>query len=508
MTQEDIEALKAKHHALLALCKAGAKGTVPVPPEKLLAADDERRFCAVCAANKPAIADLLKLYGLQDWFQEHAPGPPAQGEDAAQEYLARCEAIMRTEAALVPVERLREMARDAVQSCAAHFSGKLVHPTAQGAFLMAPCRPTAQPHVSSRSLRQAGIALALDQSKLDNTGVYQRVVRLLGPAIGTAPSDGNDEAQEPGAEIARQHADALREGAIEGIEAAARRIPGHVDRRLRQVLLPVPDGYLAVTPLPAGGMAALWHACAAFESGREAERLASLDDTENANPPAPGRKRRGKSGFTAQNKAPQISARPIFSTVELPFGGAIVRNTSLFPASVIQRQMVFAVPQPSQHLRAVWRFVFRPWTPWISDVKQVNQQIAALQVEGRAFSDSTSVAAVLVQSKGALGTLARKCHAQAVNFAQDLAQTPYVEDGKEIDIDADLLRRKRKDAPSDLDLAIVNRSFDARYRAALAMCILDQMRSRLIRMNEPTQIDYQNVRDLVRSALELALENT
>ncbi len=529
MENTTYEQLKARHAALLSLCKSGAKRATPVNSDRLKKAEDEHEFCAICAANEPSIAAIIKLYGLQDWFKDHAPLPPEGDTQSALDYLERCRALLRQEAARHTPEAMQDKARQAVLEYAAHFSGKLVHSSAQGAFLLARADvSTSQPHVFSRSLRAAGIDLPLDQSTLDNAGFYQRVLNIL-TKRGINPAWTLDAMREQAADDADEdeaadelgaldeHVEAIVLGAQQGLEQAFCRTPDFVDHRLRQVLLPNGNSYLAVSPLPSGSLAALWQSRAAVLNAQR-ERLASeFDGQPDANASgtqalladeqaqAGRRSKKAEKKSVAPKKAPKMA--PLFERLEMPFGGSIVRNTSVFPASVIQNQMAFHAPQRNQSIRDAWRFVYRAWRPRMTcaDVEAVAAQIALME-RSSALSKSTSVTATNIQSKGALGALARKCHEQAVSFAQELAEVSFVEDGEELPIDAALLQRKRGQAVGDLDLAIVNQEFDVNYRRAMAEVLVARLWSTLSRLGKSNALDDMRVRERVQNAIELALE--
>jgi len=458
MQKDEFERLRAKHAHLLSLCKSGQKRTVPVPTEKLRAARDERAFCALCAANVPELDAVVKLYGLQDAFAQHAPPPPQGDELAAQAYLDTCKAWAALTLQSIPAERMRQTARNAVLAFGAHFSGKLVNSNAQQAFRLATARATAQPHVSSRSLLAAKIELPLDQSKLDNSGVYQRIVKILE----------GDPLME-GAAVPAEHIEAIRAGAEEAIrEAAARRIPS-VDHRLRQVLLPTEGEYIAVTPLPAAGLALLWH-----------KRLDAY--------PKPAKWRKPDK-------------------VSMPVGGAIVRNTTRLPANVIQEQLVFRTPQRNEQSRVLWRFVYRTWQPRLLR-ESAQAAIASIHnfSESDVFGDSASVAAAKAQASGALRLLVVDCHRQANQLAQDIAEATFIEAGTEVQIDEPLLRRNRTGEITALDLAILHQSFGADYRHAMASTIVRALRTVASRSDGTDPLMGESDRERVIRAIETILE--
>ena len=464
MQTEDLERLRAKHQHLLALCKGGARRSVAVPLEKLRKSDDERAFCALCATHEPRMDFVLKLYGLQEQFMQTAPPPPEGDEPSAAAYLDACIEAVRAEAARTPTDQMRELARTTVLRFGAHFSGKLINSNAQHAALLASARPSSQPHVTSRALARAGIRMPLDQSRLDNSGTYQRIAMIL---------EGDSEIADSA--LPTEHIEAIQQGAAQAFEqAATAAIADAVDHRLRQILLPSNGQYIAVSPLPSAGLAALWNT----------RRTAAPTPTPEAMP--------------AQRR---------LETVELPIGGAIVRNTTRLPASSIQTQLFFPVPQTHENIQALFRFVYRGWTP---QMQSSDVDAAAAQIERFAHSptlgDSASLLAVDVQATGALASLARSCHRQATDLAQDIEQGSFPEDQEQVPIDESLLRRKRAGELTAIDMAILRQSFGAEYRSELARLIVRTLRARSRRTEGTDALMREIHRERVTRAIEQALE--
>ncbi len=464
MQTEDFERLRAKHQHLLVLCKGGVRRSVAVPLEKLRKSDDERAFCALCAANEPRMDFVLKLYGFQEQFMQTAPPPPEGDEPSAATYLNACIEAVRAEAARTPTDQMRELARATVLRFGAHFSGKLINSNAQHAALLASARPSTQPHVTSRALERAGIRVPLDQSRLDNSGTYQRIAVIL---------EGDSEIADSA--LPTEHIEAIRQGAAQAFEQAATAGGADaVDHRLRQILLPSNGQYIAVSPLPSAGLAALWNA----------------------------------RGTAAPSPTPEATpAQRRLETVELPIGGAIVRNTTRLPASAIQTQLFFPVPQTHENIQALFRFVYRGWTPQMqsSDVDAAAAQIERLS-HSPTLGDSASLLAVGIQATGALASLARNCHRQATDLAQDIEQGSFPEDSEQVPIDEPLLRRKRAGELTAIDTAILRQSFGAEYRSELARLIVRTLRARMRRTEGTDALMREIDRERVTRALEQALE--
>ena len=504
MEKSEIVVLKAKHAALMTLC--GAKLTAE--DEKAISC--ERDFCQRCVKKEPRVDFLLKIFSLQDGFEafdfETLPEP---SEVAAQDYLDRALALLQRQAASVSPDQARALAQEAVRDFGAHFSGKLIHSSATDAALLAPLRATQQSHLFSRRLRQAGIPLPLDQSKLDNRGIYQRILKVL-----------HDDPAVAASGLEPAIIEAIRQGADEALTQAPP-VPDLVDHRLRQVLLPDGDGYLAASPLAAGGLSVLLH-----DAARALEKAAAeADPDQSEKTPKRGRGRPHKSeerdasspvsGSTAvtgdegeNDSEASKTVKRLFTRLGLPFGGAIPRNASIHPKSSIQESFFFAAPQRNAEWSAAWRFVFRSWQPYVTktQAKDIANQVTSIE-KSAALQDSTSLTAVKVQASGALATVVRACHAQAVDFAAGLAEAIFrTTDGGEREIDEDLLREHRE--PSALDLAIVRQTFNAEYRAAMAETIINTV-DRLAVNRQTGQDAFGGVigRQRARRAIEKILED-
>lgn len=440
-------ALAASYAALLRLCKGGPRRTVAVNADKLDAAQSAKAFCAVCAANAPEVDLLLKLFGLQDWFADFAPHPPApESEPAAQEYLRRCLDALNQQIERISDDELVGIGHEAMRDAGTHFSGKLMHSDARDASLFAPETPSVQPHLSSRSLLRSGISLPLDQTKNDNKGIYQRVLKVHG-----------DDPLVQAAGLSQRVQSAIKQGVGAALRQARERRPAFVDHRLRQILLPAGDGYVAVSPLPAAGFGVLL----ADAVQHHEQELADTDGAEQA---------------AQVGKAP---AR-VFKRIGLPIGGAKPINATLHWTHIgFANPLLFSAPQRSADLRVVWRFLHRPWSAYLSkaDLESVTKQAHAIeQSTSETLRNSSATTATRVQASGALAAWVRHCHVQATGFAEDLAQASWeVEDGESLE---DRVLQTRNLPP--LDLCLIQQNFGAEYRAAMADHLADLLRRKTV----------------------------
>ncbi|WP_031407434.1 hypothetical protein [Thiomonas sp. FB-Cd] len=500
MDHEQLAQTKKDFAGLMALCKGGPARETPVPDEKLKKTVDLRPFCAVCAANAPEIDFALKLFSLQGWFAGHAPPAPTPGDDAAaRSYLDAC-----TDALAAEVARRMDtgecdpaaIACESILDCGAHFSGKLIHSDVDGAAMPASTARTAQPHVSSRSLAAHGIKLLVDQSKNDNSGVYQRIVKII-----------NQDALVAQARLPDRVIAGVMAGVARATDQVAQRRPTVVDHRLRQILLPTADGYLAVSPLAAGGWCALVASTAAdAEMAQFLQEQSSAASPESSQPKKKGRKSKGSEAKGADTKPKK--PRKLFDRLAFPVGGAIVRNVSLHPARVVQNPLYFSAPQRQVDLRAVWSFVSNPVRVSFlkSEMDAFAGQHAQLQ-ESAAIGQSSSVTAVRVQASGALAAIVRRQHSVMTELSSLVSEVDYPDGEDAVPIDEDLLRAKRNQPPAALDLCIVRGSFGAEYRAAMAQAITDALFHRALDAKTKTPLLGAVDRERISRAVETVLES-
>lgn len=133
-------------------------------------------------------------------------------------------------------EEYRSVARRLV-----HFSAKGVNSNAEP-FGIRLCGDAALalPYISVRCLMGKGVGVATDYTK--NTGSVATVVKQVRALVSGEAEVDFDLARDYLAAIAEASAGAH----VEGVE--------QVSPRLRQILLPKDDSYVAVTPLPSGGL--------------------------------------------------------------------------------------------------------------------------------------------------------------------------------------------------------------------------------------------------------------
>lgn len=162
-----------------------------------------------------------------------------------------------------PLDEYRNVAAALV-----HFSTKGVNSNAEaGGVRLGPEAGLHLPYVSARCLLARGVDLAADYTKnAGNTATVVKQIRLLaGGGHGETP----ETAQAIQAAVAKAMAGAYQTGTES------------VSPRLRQLLLPKGEGeYLAITPLPAGGLSAVVNerAKAHNESVDEAAKQAKGDE--------------------------------------------------------------------------------------------------------------------------------------------------------------------------------------------------------------------------------------
>lgn len=515
---------------LLRQCKGGPRRTVAVDTSKLKAAQGVRAFCAVCAANAPEVDLLLKLFGLGDdkhgnhWFSANAPHPPIpESESAAQDYLRRCLDVLNQKIEHISDDELMGMGHESMLRYGAHFSGKLIHSSADGARMPFLSRSTCQPHLSSRSLWQAGIRLPIEQADLDGTGGYKRLLRIYG-----------DDPLVQASGLSYRVQAAIKNGIHSGLQQVRERRPSFVDHRLRQLLLPAGDGYLAVSPLPSGGLGALLssaiecHQQLAGVTPENPDRAGVATDMQAAaqNSRAPAKPKRGRKSKAASNpdgadKPKDKSNLSDFSRISLPLGGGNSQNASIHGAKMA---LLFVAPQRNADLRSLWRFLHRPWTAWIAnkDLEGVVKQALAMEASA-ALQDSSATTATRVQASGALATWVRQCHAQAVGFAEDLAQSSWDapkgkasqegQEGQEQEGAISLEERvtqARKSEPPLLDLCLIRQNFGAEYRSAMADHLVELLRRKTV---DPASggglfaagtVAHRRARAAIEQVLELA----
>lgn len=443
MTPKDVlNERKRLFESLLHLCKGGARRTVTLKDDHLIKAKSDREFCAVCAKNIHENDFLIKLFSLRDRLAQEAPEAPASGEDAAKTYLEQCASMLRKWANEVDLADAAKIAEGSVAEFATQFSGKLIHPSAEDCAIVGDRYETSLAHISSRSMRKAGHEMFLDQSKNDNSGRYQRVCRIVAD---------DPIAKESG--LSDEVINAMKAGAMKGLENANSRVIKKVDHRLRQLLIPSGDGYISISPVAAGGLNAV--------IGKR------VSEWESSQTPQEGKEKTVKR----------------LKRIDFRIGGAKQHNVTMHygdPDFAFAHPLYFSAPQRSVDVRDVWSFVHRKWRPRMSrsDVKAVGDQLAKLQKDSR-FADSSSISAISAQARGSLEKLARNCDKQAKGIAEKMAMTLFQDLGQEVPIDKSLIEAKRGEALGPLDQCIVDQNFGAEYRESLARAITSVLHAKL-----------------------------
>jgi len=440
MTQSEIDLARLKYANLVGLCK---NGTAKVPDDKLKKAQSLREFVAIHLEHRPDFGFLIKLFSLQEWFRNtlDAPSESLSKEDAQRYIQCNLQRIHQAINALGDAE-VRAIAEQSTTQYGTHFSGRLIHSSVQGAFAFDVAHSTSLPHFSSRRLAQAEMPLAIDQTSLDNSGVFTQVVKILmGHEIVAASA------------LSPRLVDLIKEGVRLAVTTPGAKQAHEVDRRLRQILLPSGATYLALSPLASGHMTAVL--------GKHAAAL--------------------QAQWGEQAQAIKAKPRQI-SHLDFAIGGANPQNVTAH-TSHLQRPMFFMAPQREAHVRALHRFLFGSWSPVVSKeaCQAVLMQVTAIDGDGeQVLSYSSSMKAVDIQSKGALFLLVQDAHSQAVDFASMLASTswPPPPDPESKAIDEDVLREQRKKVgkePTDLDICLVTATFGTTYRSALAAQLLRKL---------------------------------
>lgn len=480
MDKEDVAGLKTRYSALLKLCKGGASRNVPISEDKLKTVENERDFILACLTNEPRIDFYLKLLRLQDVFSTSVPLPETElnEDDRAQQYIDKCFVMVKGLASKVNLEQFQDAVKEQVLDCGTHFSGKLINSDAADAFAVCTGGYHGQPHVSSRTIIAGNHSVPLDQAKLDNTGFYQRIIKVLekDPII-----------QE--AEVDRSIQSAVEAGAKLAFADYKDKQTPFVDRRLRQILLPSGGQYIAVSPLASGGI------CALFDHAITSIEQAAADATEQET----------KEAEEADGSKETASLRRLYTRLNFPVGGAIVRNVSVYPKGIIQRPVFFDVPIRHPDLRAAWAFVYKPLRPFIpkSQIASYSQYIEGLPDSIRQSSATT---AVKVECAGPIREIVKDQHQKLLALADQIRETAFQDEGKDRPIDAALLSEKRENPLGPLDEAVVNGRFDQCYVLAMADAIVLRLYAS-VRIGKEDQPMHETDRNRITAAVQKILEN-
>ena len=479
MNKEDLADLKTRHSALLKLCKGGASRNVPISEDKLKTVEDEQGFILACVTNEPRIDFYLKLLGLQEVFSTSLPLPHA-GLDAevyAQEYIDKCLGTVKELASQVNLEQFQDAVRDKVIDCGTHFSGKMINSDAADAFAVCAGGYHGQPHVSSRTIIAGGYSVPLDQAKLDNTGLYQRIIKVLekDPII--------QEAEVDGAIL-----DTVEAGAKAAFASHGGKQTPVVDHRLRQILLPSGEHYIAVSPLASGGICVLFdRAIANIEQvttdAVEQEANSTEEDDDSKKP---------------------VASRRLYTRLNFPVGGAIVRNVSIHPKGVIQRPIFFDVPIRHPDRRAAWAFVYKPLRLFINR-DQIDSFLRYIEGLPDSIRKSSAATAIKVECAGPIREIAIGQHQQVMELAVHIQEIEFRDGDEKRPIDEALLSEKRANPPTSLDLAVVHGHFDQSYAKNLAETIAMRLYASVLIGKEKRPM-HQTDRDRITVAAKKILE--
>lgn len=470
MTEDEFNRLKEKHAALLRLCKGGERRTIQVKEKNLQAAADEQAFCAVAALNTPEADALVKLFGLKGVALGLNVTPPlGDGEDGAALYVQRFLEALRAEVDKIDDQDIIASACQSVLSKGTYFNAKLMHSSADSPRFLVREKQSKLPHLSSRSVQ----AFLLDQSSNDSTGQYQQIAKIVNTGSGL---------------LNERTAQAVLEGAKQAFQAKIQRAH-RVDARLRQILLPVSNGYASITPIPMGGISVIMSSAAQQIEQREAERevearIAGQDEVATQKKA----KGAGRPSKKAVQKPAAIHVRPLFGRIAYPVGGANPQNVSLLNASAITRPFFFAVPQRTNSMAEAVAFAKRGFRVYLAsdELKEVVAQIQGLADEWR---NSSGLTARNIQASGPFARLIRKWDARARNLAENLP----VDDAQFMGaIEERVLEDK-------LSKCILGSCFNHEYAEALAGKVV-----RAIERRFPKIVDNDDIGGIDRSRLMAA----
>lgn len=493
MNTDEVKLLSQDSHygPLLDLCKGGPGRSIKIADKTLIAAQDDREFCAIAAVNRHEIAFGIKLFDLEKWFIDSALAPPKLGctESAAAYIEANHDRLIKKLDDIDPSDA-RQLAIEKAQKLATQFSAKLIHSSASGAAFYNGSQ-SALPHLSTRSLNRFGIRVPIDQKSNDNKGVFQRLIKI---------QQGDEVVAE--SKIPAALIEAFLEGIDLGIKESARSRDTSVDHRLKQILLPSGSGYLAISPMGSGGISVVVGDAASNLDGKTQEARSIIKSAASASKKieaeASSEKKRGRpkkdAAGTVKQPAPRIDGQAIeitpeleaaargYSALRLKFeiGGANPRNATIhWTHRGFQNLLYFTAPTRKQALSDAYRFAYRGgWSPKITgaEAKAFFAQLDGLSGSS-VLGASASLKAVAVQATGSLAEIARSCHSQAQDFATALSLELIDVDGILREVDESLLLELRPDAKSipSLDTFIVRNDFGPTYLLSLAEHITDTL---------------------------------
>lgn len=465
--------------------------------EKLLS---KSAFCEKCAYPDEKIGYLAKLFSAPLATRRiRPPAPPADDTpESAKAYMDGYLAAVLHEVEQVTSDEAFKIGQSAVEKFAVDFSGKIIHSGMEGAFGFAMSAQTnGLPYLSSRQLLSHGTKFLRDYSKNDSTGAYQRIKGIL---------ENDGEAQKYG--VPEKLIQAIREGGESGLLLAQKTKVDFVDSRARQILLPAGDGYISLSPLVSGWMCQLMDDAVGVieKTAHEAELAATATEEPE------GAKKSKKTKKISESRAPKAVSR-LYTRIGL--GGANKQNITYF-GNAVKNTYLFSAPQPGVLAKNAYRFLFRPWVPFIhnNDLSHAEKGLVASVFGGM----EDTISGISIESKKlALIALVRKCHWQAVDMSAALmdATVKFGADGKIVKkvanpdkdgseenitepearpIDENIVKANRHDGlMTALDMAVVNRVFNQDYREAMAQEITKKIERHINR-------DPKN--QIIRSAVD------
>lgn len=397
-------------------------------------------FVAHIATNDRRIKFMLDLAGGEECFLSALPPPPAPGDQAAADsYANECLEIARlcVEKAASDECFLKKI-EESVVEFATRFTGKITHSGAAGAFMLDPDAGTSLPHLSSRSLKRAGIFIPFDQIKLDTSKLFTAIAKIM---------NGDPVALEVRLPDALE--ESIKKAVLSGVDRSRLNRPERVDYRLRQVLLPTGGGYISVTPLASPGLMAMTAETKGFLEGKWKQQ-ASIEAE------------RGQDNGKDSAAKPRL-LYPRFEQLGMPYGGGKPQNISIHQKALLQNPLFFAAPQRSEQFAAVTRFLRRRFAPFVRkrDIDAVSKHLDAL---ARSLGNSNSLSAIEIYATGALAKVAMMADRSAKRISELLALHDYGEDG----CIENVLKRNRKYGITDLDECIAGGSFGEKYRKAMS----------------------------------------
>ncbi len=498
MNEKEIDRCKQKYGILLKLCKN-------VSSEKLKNVKSEREFLSAYVATEPRIDFYLKLLGLQDDFnaslrmpdvpldivempkrsdpkrkaneEEIAAQQAVEQENSvraknAQHYIDEHLAKVKALADHVDLQELEKIVAEKVFDCAAHFSGKLINSDAENAFALCVGGYSGQPHVSSRTILASKNSIPLDQAKQDNTGRYQRVIKIL-----------QEEPIVSQAGVSAAIQAAVKKGAKAGFALHKEKNIPAVDYRLRQILLPSGEDYLAVSPLASGGISVLFQESldriqnvGKKEEGKSEDSDHPAAEETNHQETAGDDAQETKDADDKESEEEETESNSYWYTrLNFRVGGNNPQNISFCSSDAIQHPVFFNVPTRQSNRTKIWSFVYKPL-----QVRIRHEQVTGYNKDLEKISDENSALdswKVILNKKNEkiLHQIVFEQHQRIKELSIIIHNESFLEDGEPCPIDKELLEKTRMAPLNPLDIAVLNGSFDQDYMEALANEIVKQL---------------------------------